>query len=203
MLVVGDLEGLERESAALTAYCAEKKVEQIRLLARYHHAYACAMREPDETNIAAHRAALDAVRSAGGLVAGSLHRSNLVEASLMAGDLASAEATLEDGFAFVEQSGERYWLADLHRLCGHVALKRPEPGRLRAEACFVKAMEIARGQDARLLVLRAANDLARLWCDTRSDSDPRALLSSILATIEGGETTRDVRNARAVLAELA
>jgi hypothetical protein len=45
-------------------------------------------------------------------------------------------------------------------------------------------------------------DLARLWRDTGSSNDPRALLEPILAAIEGGETMRDVRNARALLAEL-
>jgi class 3 adenylate cyclase/predicted ATPase len=199
-LVLGDLEALERDSAELAAYCAEKKVEQIRLLASYHYAYARAMREPVEANIAAHRAALDGVRSAGGLIASSLLLCNLAEASLMAGDVARAGADLEDGFAFVEQSGEGYWLADLHRLSGHVALRRPGPDRLRAEAFFKKAIEVAHNQEARLLELRAATDLARLWRDTASDRDGRALLEPILATIEGGETTSDVRNARALLA---
>jgi predicted ATPase len=202
MRVLGDLEALERESAALASYCAEKRVEQIRLLAGLHHAYARAMREPIEKNVGAIRAALDALRKSGGHTGNSAHISHLAEALLIAGDLAGAEAALEDGFAFVAQSEERYWLADLHRLQGQAALKRPEPDRLRAEACFVKAIEIARSQEARLLQLRAATDLAQLWRDTRSDSDPRALLEPILATIEGGETARDVRNARALLAEL-
>jgi tetratricopeptide (TPR) repeat protein len=202
-LVLGDLEALERESAELAAYCAEKRVEQIRLLASYHYAYARAMRDPVEKNIAALRAALDALRRSGGNAGNSIFKSNLAEALLTAGDLAGAEAVLEEGFAFVEQSGERYWLADLHRLCGRVALQRPEPDRLRAEACFKKAIEVARGQEARLLELRAAADLAQLWRDTGSDSDPLAMLEPILAAIEGGETTRDVRNARAALAGLA
>jgi predicted ATPase len=148
------------------------------------------------------RGALDALRRSGGNAGNSIIKSNLAEALLTAGDLAGAEAVLEEGFAFVEQSGERYWLADLHRLCGHVALGRPEPDRLRAEDCFKKAIEVARGQEARLLELRAAADLAQLWRDTGSDSDPRAMLEPILAAIEGGETTRDVRNARAALAGL-
>jgi class 3 adenylate cyclase/predicted ATPase len=200
--VLGDIEALERDSAGLAAYSGEKRVEQIRLLASFHHAYACALREPVETNISAHRAAADAVRSAGGLSGGSMILCNLAEASLMAGDLAAAQADLRNGFAFVEQSGERYWLADLHRLSGHISLKQLEPDRLDAEACFAKAIEVAHGQEARLLELRAATDLARLWRDTRSDHDPRALLEPILATIEGGATARDVRNARALLAEL-
>jgi predicted ATPase len=202
MLVLGDLEGLERESATLAAECAEKRVEQIRLLANLHSAYARAMRDPIEKNITSHRAALLAVREAGGIIGYSIHISNLAEALLMAGDWAGAEAALEDGFAFVEQSGEGYWLADLHRLQGLAALKRPEPDRSRAEACFVKAIEIARSQEARLLELRAALDLVRLRRDIRPDSEPRALLEPILATIEGGERTRDVRTARALLAEL-
>jgi class 3 adenylate cyclase len=201
-LVLGDLDGLERESAELAAYCAEKRVEQIRLLASYHHAYACVMREPVGSNIAVLRAALDALRRSGGNAGNSIIKCNLAEALLTAGDLAGAEAVLEEGFAFVEQSGEQYWLAGLHRLCGHVALERPAPDRLRAEACFKKAIEVARGQEARLLELRAAVDLAQLWHDTGSDSDPRAMLEPILAAIEGGETTRDVRNARAALARL-
>jgi predicted ATPase len=120
----------------------------------------------------------------------------------MAGDQAGAEAALDDAFAFVEQSGERYWLADLHRLRGQIALKQPQPDRKQAEDCFVKAMEIASSQEGRLLHLRAAFDLALLWRDTGANNDPRALLEPILATIEGGETTRDVRNARSLLAEL-
>lgn len=120
---------------------------------------------------------------------------------MVGGDLASAEAALKEAFAFVEQSGEGYWLADMHRLNGQIALKRPAPDRVRAEACFAKAIEVARRQDARLLELRAATDLARLWLDTNSGNDPRGLLASVLAKIEGGETTHDVRNARALLAD--
>ena len=53
-----------------------------------------------------------------------------------------------------------------------------------------------------MLELRAANDLARLWRETSSPNDPRPLLEPILAAIEGGESMRDVRNARALLAEI-
>jgi len=198
-LVLGDLDGLERDSSELAAYCVEKKVEQIRLLASFHCAFARAMRDPSGDNIAAQRAALDEVRLAGGNVGNSLNICNLVEVALMAGDWKCAEADLADGFAFVEQSGEQYWLADLHRLSGQLALRRPVPDRSRAEACFTKAIGVARGQHARLLELRAATDLARLWHDTRPDNDIHALLQPILAAIEGGETARDVCSASSLL----
>jgi class 3 adenylate cyclase len=200
--MLADFGALERDSAELAAYCTDNKVEQIRLLATFHHAYARAMREPTGENVAAPRAALNAVRSAGGFIGSSLLIFNLAEVSLAAGDLARAEADLKDGFTFVEQSGERYWLADLHRLSGQIALRRQDPDWRGAEACFVKAIEVARGQEAHLLELRAATDLARFWRNAKSDSDPAALLAPFLAKIEGGETTRDVSTARALLAEL-
>jgi hypothetical protein len=52
-----------------------------------------------------------------------------------------------------------------------LALKRREPDRARAETCFRRAIEIARGQEARMLELRAATDLAQVWCDRDSDRD--------------------------------
>jgi class 3 adenylate cyclase/predicted ATPase len=197
-----DIEALERDGAELAAYCAEKKVEQIRLLAGLLSACASAMRGPTESRIESIRKALVALRESGGNTGNSIILSNIAEAFLMVGDRAGAASALQDGFAFVEQSGEQYWLADLHRLSGQVALLQAEPDRARAEACFAKAIEVARSQEARLLELRAATDLARLWRGSRADSDLRGLLEPILAMIEGGETARDISDARALLAEL-
>jgi predicted ATPase len=197
-----DIEALERDGAELTAYCAEKKVEQIRLLASLLTACASSMRDPNERRIDSIRKALVALRQSGGNTGNSIMLSNIADAFLMVGDLAGAEAALQNGFAFVEQSGERYWLADLHRLSGQVSLRKNRLDRESAEACFVKAIEVARSQDARLLELRAATDLARLRHHTASKDELRGLIEPVLAMIEGGETTRDVRDARALLAEL-
>ena len=201
-LALHELPELERDTAALAHFCAEKKVEQIRLLTTVHHAYARAMREPGPANIAELRRTLDALRRSGGNTGNSIMLSNLAEAELAAGDLDAAQAALSDGFAFVAQSGERYWLADLHRLSGQLALQRREADPARAQACFARAIEIARSQYARLLELRAAIDLGRLWQGARANEEIRALIEPILEHIEGGETAPDVRNARALLSEL-
>lgn len=201
--ILGNLAGLEAGSSELVTYCAEKRAEQIRLLATMHCAYARAVREPGARNLAALRSAFDQMRSAGGFTGSSMIMSHLAEVALLAGDLDEAAAYLQQGFAFVEQSGERFWLAELHRLTGHLALRRQQPDRQRAEACFRKAMDVAHTQQGRLLELRAANDLARLWRDSQSNNDLRALLEPIVAAIEGGAASRDVTDARALLAALA
>ena len=138
----------------------------------------------------------------GGTTGNSIILSSLAQSLLLAGDLAAAEAAIADGLRFVEQSGERYWLADLHRLSGQVALRQAAPDPARAQACFNSAIEVARGQDARLLELRAATDLGKLWLGRKADHEIRTLVEPILDQIEGGATAPDVRNARALIAEL-
>ena len=133
-LLSGDLEACERHSDELIAYCEEKKGGACRLWRR-RHACARASRDPTEENIAALRAAIDAADRSGVRLLNSNFLSNLAEALLAADNVRGAEATLQEAFAFVERSGERFWLADLHRLEGQIALKRPEPDPERAEAC--------------------------------------------------------------------
>ena len=179
-LMYCDFEAAERYAADHVAYCAERKVEQFRLWGGNYQASARAMREPTEENVAALRGAIAANNRSGGYFSDSIFKSYLAEALLMSGEIAGAESALQDAFAFVERSGERFWLADLYRVDGQIALRRPETDRERAEACFLKAIEIAHGQEARMLELRAATDLARLCRDTGSSNDPRALLAELI-----------------------
>ena len=148
------------------------------------------------------RATIDEYHRSGARLFESAYISYLAEALLKAGDVTGAKAALQQAFAFVESSGECFWLAELHRLDGRIALKQPDPDPARTEACFLKAVDVARSQEAHMLELRAATDLARLWRDTGSPNDPCVLLEPILAAIEGGETTKDVRDARALFAEI-
>ena len=130
--LLGDFEACERHSAELVAYCADKRVEQFRLFGAIFHAGARAAREPTEENIAALHAATTARRQSGSHVGESQDISLVAEALLTAGDVEGAKAALQEGIALVERSGERFWLAELHRLDGQVALKRPEADRARA-----------------------------------------------------------------------
>ena len=71
-----------------------------------------------------------------------------------------------------------------------------------AETAFLRALETARQQEARLHELRAATELAKLGRRNATSRDRRMLLEPILDVIEGGEETREVRDARALLLDL-
>jgi predicted ATPase len=122
---------------------------------------------------------------------------------------------LDEALAHVDKTGERFWEAELHRLQGALLLihgtgkgsartAAPELSRLaEAEACFVRALDIARRQQAKSWELRAATSLSRLW----QQQDKRAAAYDLLAPVYGwfteGFDTADLQQAKVLLAELA
>ena len=71
------------------------------------------------------------------------------------------------------------------------------------EACFQNSIEIARGQDAKFWELRAAVSLARLWRTQGKPSEARALLAPVYDWFTEGFDTQDLKDAKALLEELA
>ena len=116
-------------------------------------------------------------------------------------DLGNASEGLEllkDALVSTEESGECWWVAELHHLRGRLLLSRAE-----SETCFRRAMEVSGGQRAKLLELRAAMSLARLWRDQGKAQQARELLSPVYGWFTEGFDTRDLKDAKALLQELA
>jgi predicted ATPase len=67
------------------------------------------------------------------------------------------------------------------------------------EACFQRAMQVARGQEARSLELRAALSLARLWQRQGYHDNARRLLEPLYAWFSEGFADADLRAAREFL----
>ena len=66
-----------------------------------------------------------------------------------------------------------------------------------------EALNIARDQGARLWELRAATFLARLWRDQGKRQQARELLAPVCGWFTEGFDTLDLKEAKALLAELA
>ena len=67
---------------------------------------------------------------------------------------------------------------------------------------FLKALAIARRQEAKSLELRAATSLARLWQQQGKKAEARQLLAEIYGWFTEGFDTKDLQEARALLEEL-
>ena len=93
--------------------------------------------------------------------------------------------------------------ADIHRIAGEIALLSPEQDTAKAEAYFERALAVARQQQAKSLELRAAMSMARLWRDQRKPQQARELLAPVYGWFTEGFDTRDLKEAKALLEELA
>ena len=77
----------------------------------------------------------------------------------------------------------------------------PDP-QAEAEACFLKAIEIAQRQQAKSLELRAVMSLARLWQQQGKQAEAHQMLSEIYNWFTEGFDTKDLQEAKALLDEL-
>ena len=89
----------------------------------------------------------------------------------------------------------------LTKVIGTWSDKRPMEAQ--AEANFERALAVAREQHAKSWELRAAISLARLWRDQGKVQQARELLTPVYDWFTEGFDTRDLREAKALLAELA
>jgi tetratricopeptide (TPR) repeat protein len=124
------------------------------------------------------------------------------EAALKMQRLRDGTDAIISALEIVQSYGDRYWLAELHRLQGD--LLRAGGADVRdVEAHFQQAIEIAHQQDVRMLELRAATSLARLWRDQGRPQAARRPLAQIYDTFSEGFDTRDLQEAGDLLRELA
>jgi predicted ATPase len=103
----------------------------------------------------------------------------------------------------VETTEERMWEAGVHRTAGEIVLLLPEPAAAKAEAYFERALAVARQQQAKSWELRAAMSMARLWRDQGKRAEARDLLAPVYGWFTEGFDTRDLKEAKALLDELA
>jgi predicted ATPase len=110
--------------------------------------------------------------------------------------------TIGEALTVVADTGECYWEAEIYRLRGLVLLSGSPENHPEAETCFHQALDIARQQQARSLELRAAISLARLWQSQGKRQDAHDLLAPVYNWFTEGFDTADLKDARALLAEL-
>jgi predicted ATPase len=158
-------------------------------------------------------------RSIGAELCHSYHLALLAEVHGKVGRPEAGLTVLAEALAFVDKTGERYCEAELCRLKGELLLLNDEPRMMNAErqtlgakslqhsaeaeACFRQAIEVARGQRAKSLELRAAISLVCLWQKQGKNTEGHQLLSEIYCWFTEGLDTPDLIQAKKLLEELS
>jgi class 3 adenylate cyclase/predicted ATPase len=120
------------------------------------------------------------------------------------GNTDEAMMALEAAVVHFERRGcDAIWEPEVYRLMGDLLLRQNPSAAARAEASYRRAIERARAQEAKSWELRAATSLARLWRDQGKPAEAHALLAPVYGWFTEGFDTADLKEAKALLEELA
>jgi class 3 adenylate cyclase/predicted ATPase len=125
----------------------------------------------------------------------------LAETEAEAGQLEAALAILDYQLVEIEQTGQHWLDAEVHRARGNVLL-RLRPCDSTAESAFTRAIDIARNQSAKLFELRATLALARLWAVQGKRAEAHDLLAPAYDWFTEGFDAADLVDAKALLNNL-
>jgi predicted ATPase len=126
----------------------------------------------------------------------------LADMQAKTGENDSALSIVEVALANIGDVTGRSWEAELHRQRAQILLALGPLKVSEAESHLKKSIEVARGQSAKSLELRAATNLAELWRTQGRFDEARTLLEPICSWFGEGAETTDLRLARDVQSAL-
>jgi predicted ATPase len=171
------------------------RVEHGRIL----RGWALAMQGDAAAGVAHIQQGLGAVQGLGLKLYRSYFLALLAEAYGQAGQPEAGLTVLAEALTLVAATEERWWEAELYRLQGALLLQLPNSDVCQAEGCFRQALDVARGQQAKALELRAALSLGRLWQGQGKCTAAQQQLAEIYCWFTEGLDTPDLQAARALL----
>jgi len=183
-------------------YGEEKGLRMIVPFGKFFQGNAMAQHGQFAEGIAQMREGISELRSIGTLFSLPSLFGGLADAYANCGNIDQGLAAVEEGLTMVRTGGEHFSLPEIHRIKGKLLLACSINDTNAAEAAFDEALSVARTQQAKLLELRAATNMARLWCDQSKLRQARELLAPIYGWFTEGFDTRDLKEAKALLDEL-
>ena len=196
-----DVAAVQAHADALLAVAAMHRLplraEQGRLL----RGWALAMQGEAATGVAHLRQAL-ASPDVGPEWLRSYWLAALAEAYGRAGQPQAGLQVLAEAVTLMATTEARWWEAEVYWLQGELLLQLPSPDGPQAEAAFLRALDVARRQQAKALELRAALSLAQLWQGQGKRAAAQQLLAESYSWFTEGFDTVDLQEAKALLEEL-
>jgi class 3 adenylate cyclase/predicted ATPase len=164
--------------------------------------WALAMEDHNEKGIAQIQEGLAAQHATGFEFMRPLNLNLLAEACAALGRFAEGLNASIEAIAAADEHHNGFCKAESYRLKGELLLRQNPSNIPDARSCFQRAIEIARGQSAKSLELRAMTSLARLLDRQGRRDEARAMLAEIYDWFTEGFDTADLKDAKALLDEL-
>ena len=198
-----EAEAALKAAAEARNICAEYRFNYYGAWSSLVRAWAIGESGQIEEGIAAYDAALEEFRGTGAGLRISHHLG--LRATLLgkAGRPSDGLRLMEEAFAIAKVNNESWCNAELHRQCGELLLLAPgHDAETEADTEFQAAIDIATAQGAKVPELRASVARARLLAARGELRQAHDILSPVYGWFNEGLETRDLVEARVLLAEL-
>jgi predicted ATPase len=212
-----EAQAIQQQAEALIALANEQGFSALLAGAITQRGWALAEQGQAEDGIKQIRQGMAASRATGTELWRPYRLALLAEAYGKTGQGEDGLIALAEALDLVNKTGERMYEAELYRLKGTLTLQSQaglgqvsdksqtsqDKSEAEAEACFHKAIEIAHKQQAKSLELRAVMSLSRLWRQQGKREEAYQLLAEIYGWFTEGFDTKDLQEAKALLATLS
>jgi len=128
--------------------------------------------------------------------------SMVAESEAAAGKFGDAVERLRQALSLAMELRELYYVPELYRFLGTYLLAQGDHAVGEAEHCFREAIDVARGQGARMPELRATLQLCRILRTQGRTEEAKTMLERVYAWFTEGFETPELEEARALLSEL-
>ena len=159
-----------------------------------------ALGEPEEGYALVARG-LSMYRATGSILTMAFALTLLAEACNRLGRTTEGLSYLTEAEQIIETTNDAFAEAELHRVRGDLLNANGDVAV--AERSYQQAIAVAKRQSAKMFELRASANLARLWRDQGKRDEARELLAPVYGWFAEGFDTRDLKEAKALLDELA
>jgi predicted ATPase len=200
-LLLRDVRAVQHVAEGVMALSAERGISEGLSWATILRGSAMAAQGCHGEGIALIQEGLAMFRAAGLVVRNSLGL--LAGAYMEAGRFDDGLSALTEALTTVDQHEQLVAGPEIYRLKGELLLKQDQSNAPEAQRCFERAIAIARKQSAKSWELRATMSLARLLAMHGRRDEARAMLAEIYDWFTEGFDTADLKEAKALLAELS
>ena len=192
-----DRDRCEARFDEVVTYCTKHGVKAYELWTRFCQGIATARLGGTERGIAVMRSTMEELEAINAEILRPLHQGHLAAALASHGQADLGIALIDEAISTLEKTGERLFEAEVYRFRGQLWIDVDKPDE--AEIALLRALTVARGQQARMWELRAAVSLARLRRNQGRRAGARDLLAPIYCWFNEGLDTPDLKDAKAVL----
>ena len=201
-LWLGDLPAVEKSTTSLLDHTQRHSLDNYHAYGLGFEGELSALRGAVTAGVRQFRACLEGLRTARHHVFYSVFLAGLARWEAAAGNVQEGLAMIDEAVERADSNDESWYMPELLRIRGELALLRSAPITTEAEDDFVRSLTWARRQGALSWELRAAISLARLWRHRRAH-EARELLEPAYGRFTEGFATTDLREAKRLLEELA